>query len=240
MENPSHRSFYSDEAAEYEVTRYGSRYGQMFRLLQRKAVRKSLEPASNILDVATGTGQMLPVLSEFGECVVASDITPEMLLEARRNHVANDRILYLVGDATRLPYADGTFDIVASSRFLHLFNPSMQHDLISEMARVVRPGGKLVVDFYSADGRRIFWLPISLYRRLKKKRPENDFRVSIRQAKAMIEDAGLKVERLEGLGNFLLVPLLWLPYAAVESVASWAGMHAPWLSEQFLVSARKP
>lgn len=240
MEKPDHRSFYSDEAAEYEVTRYGSRYGQMFRTLQRMAVRRSLEPAGNILDVATGTGQMLPVLSDFGGYVVASDITPEMLFEARRNCGADDRILYLVGDATCLPYADGAFDIVASSRFLHLFDSSMQHDLVLEMARVVRPGGKLVVDFYSADARRFFWLPISLYRKLMKKRPENDFRVSIRQASAMIEDAGLKIERLEGLGNFFLAPLLWLPYAVVQSMATWLGMHVPWLSEQFLISARKP
>ena len=240
MEKNNHRSFYSDEAVEYERTRYGSRYGKLFRSLQRTAVRESLEPAETILDVATGTGQMLPVLAEFGKHVVASDVTPEMLREARSNHGTGGQITYMVGDATRLPYVDDSFDIVASSRFLHLFDPAMQRSLILEMARVVRPGGTLVVDFYNADARRIFWLPITVYRKLMRKRPENDFRVSIRQAQQMIRDAGFEVERLEGVGNFLLAPLLWLPLAAIESIARWLGTHIPWMSEQFLISARKP
>lgn len=239
MEKSSHRSFYSDEASDYESTRYGSRYGKIFRALQRKAVSESLVPVENILDVATGTGQMLPVLSGFAKYVVASDLTPEMLREAKRNHGEDGRILYMVGDAARLPYADGAFDVVASSRFLHLFNASMQRDLILEMARVLRPGGKLIVDFYSADARRIFWPPIAIYRMLMRKRPENDYRVSIREARTMMNMAGLKVERLKGLGNFLMVPFLWLPFSVVESIGIWLGTHVPWLSEQFLISASK-
>lgn len=240
MERNDHAAFYSGEASGYEATRYGSRYGRMFRLIQRAAIRRSLVPAERILDVATGTGQMLPVLSAFGSCVVASDLTPAMLREARRAYADDARIVYAVGDAGRLPYRDGAFDIVASSRFLHLFDPATQERLVAEMARVLRPGGTLIVDFYNSDARRIFLLPIAIYRKLLRKRPENDHRVSIREAERMIAAAGLQVEKVEGLGNFLLAPIAWLNLSVLCSLAEWLGAQVPRMSEQFLVSARKP
>lgn len=239
MGNNSQSAFYSGEATDYEATRYGSRYGKLFRLVQRAALRRSLAPVSNILDVATGTGQMLPVLSSFAVRVVASDLTPAMLLEAKRNCAGDERIFYAVGDAMRLPYADGAFDIVASSRFLHLFEPATQRLLVAEMARVLRPGGILVVDFYGLDARRIFSVPVLIYRTLLRKRPENDYRVTIREALEMIGAAGLRVERVDGLGNFLLVLLLWLRLPVLCSLAAWLGARLPKLSEQFMVSSRK-
>lgn len=239
MKKNSQAEFYSGEASAYEATRYGSRYGRMFRLVQRAAIRRSLVPADRILDVATGTGQMLPVLSEFGSSVVASDLTPAMLKEARRIFADDERIAYSVGDACRLPYRDGAFDIVASSRFLHLFDQSTQAALISEMARVLRPGGTLIVDFYSSDARRIFALPVAIYRVLLRKRPENDYRVSICEARDMIAAAGLSVERVDGLGNFILAPIAWLNLSAICSLAEWLGCIFPRMSEQFLVTAKK-
>lgn len=233
------RIFYTNEAASYEITRYGSRYGRLFRILQRSAVHRSLEGAKRILDVATGTGQMLPVLARTAEFVVASDLTPAMLYEAR-NLTEGDHIVYCVGNAAILPYRDGSFDIVASSRFLHLFELEIQGVLIKEMVRVLRPGGSLLVDFYSADARETFRLPIAVYRRLFRKRPENDHRVSLLEAREMLEKVGLKVRYVQGLGNFLLIPLLWLPLNWLVRVAEWLCCRWPQLSEQFLVVAHKP
>lgn len=239
MKKNDQAEFYSSEAPAYEATRYGSRYGRMFRLVQRAAIRRSLVPAARILDVATGTGQMLPVLSEFGSSVVATDLTPAMLKEARRIFSDDERIGYAVGDACRLPYRDGAFDIVASSRFLHLFDQATQAALIAEMARVLRPGGTLIVDFYSSDARRIFSLPVAIYRMVLQKRPENDYRVSIREAREMMAAAGLSVKRVNGLGNFLLAPIVWLNLSTICSLAEWLGCVFPRMSEQFLVVATK-
>lgn len=240
MEKNNQVAFYSGEAAGYEATRYGSRYGRMFRQVQRAAIRRSLMPVDRILDVATGTGQMLPVLSAFGSCVVASDLTPAMLKEARKEFSDDVRIVYAVGDAGRLPYRDDAFDVVASSRFLHLFDHATQAALVAEMARVLRPGGTLVVDFYNSDARRIFFLPIAIYRKLLRKRPENDHRVSIREAQEIIIAAGLRVERVEGIGNFLLAPIAWLNFSVLCALAEWLGASFPRMSEQFLIAARKP
>ena len=237
-----HRGFYSEEAAGYETKRYGSRYGRLFRMLQRAAVARGLlrsQRPEYVLDVATGTGQMLAVLASPGVMVVASDLTTAMLAEARVAYAKSTAIQYCVADATRLPYADGKFDVVASSRFLHLFDMRTQQSLLLEMARVLKPGGILIVDFYSADARRFFSLPVRLYRTLLQKRPENDYRVSITAARAMLETAKLRVIGVEGIGNFLLVPLLWLPLPTLTRLATWLGRRHPRLSEQFLVVARK-
>lgn len=239
MTEIDHRAFYASEAANYEATRYGSRYGRMFRSIHRSAVAGSLQKAHKALDVATGTGQMLPVLASAAERVVASDLTPAMLREAQQGSAPQGRINFCVGDATRLPYRDGAFDLVTSSRFLHLFEPAVQSGLVGEMARVLCSGGTLVVDFYSADARRMFGRPIALYRKLLRKRPENDFRVSIRDAREMMRASGLRITRIQGLGNFMLVPLLWLPLAWLTPLALWLGRSFPRLSEQFLVVARK-
>ncbi len=243
MASPDYQDFYTDEAAGYEAKRYGSRYGRLFRRWQRDAVDRALAGTPRnieILDVASGTGQMLPSLAAVGDVVVASDLTAAMLNVARANCEKFPSISYCVADAGRLPYAEGTFDVVASSRFLHLFEPGRQLMLIVEMAKVLSPGGTLIVDFYSADGRRFFAPLIGIYRALLRKRPENDHRVSVRAAREMIESAGLHVSRVEGLGNFLLVPFLWLPESLLVRASHWLGRDLAFMSEQFIVVSRKP
>lgn len=241
MKDIDQREFYTCEAAGYEAKRYGSRYGNLFRQVQREAVVRGLARSvrhARVLDVASGTGQMLPVLAT-ADFVVACDLTPAMLYVARKQNEFSS-IAYCIANARNLPYADDTFDCAASSRFLHLFESSQQQQLIAEMARVVAPGGSVIVDFYSADGRRIFAPAFWLYRILLRQRPENDFRVSMATACRMIEACGLHVEHLEGIGNFLLVPFLWLPRSWLFRCMRWCGTAFPVLSEQFMIVARKP
>lgn len=243
MTETEYREFYTSEAQAYEATRYGSRYGRLFRVLQHASVARALAGLDRprvILDVATGTGQMLPVLAKSGALVVASDLTPAMLAQARALLSAEQGIRYCVGDAMRLPYPDASFDVVASSRFLHLFEPDMQRSLLAEMVRVLRPGGTLLVDFYSADGRRLFGWPIAFYRALLRKRPENDHRVKVLDGRNMVENTGARVVRVEGLGNFMLVFMLWLPLSWQLRVGRWLGRRCVKISEQFMVVARKP
>lgn len=242
MGNVDYQQFYSEEASRYESTRYGSPYGRLFRLLQRRALKDALATAGEpkrILDVATGTGQMLPVFRDTGAMVVASDLTAAMLAEARRG-IGDDGIGYCVGDAFALPYADGQFDVVASSRFLHLFDLASQQLLLKEMARMLKPGGLLIVDFYSVHGRRWVWLPMAVYRLLLRKRPENDVRATLGQASGMIVACGLQPLRTQGLGNFLLALLPWLPIEWRCRWGEWLGRRFVRMSEQFLVVSRAP
>jgi ubiquinone/menaquinone biosynthesis C-methylase UbiE len=237
------RDFYTGEAASYETVRYGSKYGRLFRTIHRNAIVRILSSRQgwkNALDVASGTGQLLPPLLAVTDLVVASDLTPAMLKVSRSNNVLQSKLAFCVADATRLPYNSASFEIVASARFLHLFEPDRQTALIGEMARVLASDGLLIVDFYSLTSRRIFGPLIWAYRTLLRKRPENDHRVSGVMARRMVEAAGLKVVEVRGVGNFLLAPLSWLPQKWLLAVAFALSGRFAALSEQFIVVASKP
>lgn len=236
------RDFYTDEATSYENVRYGSRYGCLFRTIHREAVEEILAtrlPWPRALDVASGTGQLLPPLLASSTSLVACDLTPAMLKVSRTKYVAHEQLEFCVADAGCLPYREATFDVVASARFLHLFDVSRQGALVAEMGRVLCPGGILIVDFYSATSRRIFQPAIWMYRKLLRKRPENDHRVDVPTAMQMLADAGLTVSEVRGVGNFLLVPLLWLPQRWLVALARGLSRRMPALSEQFIVVATR-
>ncbi|MGE5283366.1 MAG: class I SAM-dependent methyltransferase [Actinomycetota bacterium] len=103
----------------------------------------ALDPGHRILDVATGGGHTAVALA--GRCgqVVASDLTPSMLLEARvlasERRVGN--IVFAAADAEALPFRDAAFDRVTSRIAPHHF-PDIRTAL-AEMARVTRPGGRI-------------------------------------------------------------------------------------------------
>jgi|SRR5579884_3386666 len=98
-----------------------------------------------VLDVATGGGHTAFALAPYAAEVVALDITPEMLRvaqeEASRRHLSNIR--FLEGNALSLPCADASFDLVACRHAAHHF-PDI-HRGVREWARVLKPGGKLVL-----------------------------------------------------------------------------------------------
>lgn len=104
--------------------------------------------ALRILDVGCGTGAMAVAAVERWPSVVVDgvDASEGMLAMARREldgHPASvrDRVRYTHGYADRLPFGDGTFDVVLSAFVLQLV-PSRPRAL-REMRRVLRPGGRL-------------------------------------------------------------------------------------------------
>lgn len=88
-----------------------------------------------VLDIPAGTGEYLGFLRDP---VVGVDLAPGMLARARRRHPATPLVR---GDAFRLPFPDGAVGGVFTALGLHLF-PSPR-DAVAEMARVLRPGGRL-------------------------------------------------------------------------------------------------
>ncbi|MFV1960132.1 MAG: bifunctional demethylmenaquinone methyltransferase/2-methoxy-6-polyprenyl-1,4-benzoquinol methylase UbiE [Planctomycetota bacterium] len=113
------------------------------RAWRRRAVDLlALEGAERVLDVCTGTGDLAVALLEGGAGrVEGCDFAPAMIDLARKK--AGDRVRFRVADALALPYGDGAFDVVTVAFGVRNF-----HDLdrgLGEMARVVRPGGRLLV-----------------------------------------------------------------------------------------------
>lgn len=106
-------------------------------------VRTFVQPRGDerALDVGAGAGALALALAPLVREVVATDIVPELLEEARRRAPANMTVLE--ADATALPFPDDSFDLVGTLRtFHHIERPEL---VIAEIARVTRPGGTVVV-----------------------------------------------------------------------------------------------
>ena len=113
-----------------------------------KAVKQSsAQEGMSVLDCATGTGDLAIAFKKaVGEkgTVVGTDFSSEMLLKApQKSRKKGMNITWEVADAMDLPYDDDRFDI--SSIAFGIRNVDEPETALSEMARVVRPGGKVVV-----------------------------------------------------------------------------------------------
>jgi ubiquinone/menaquinone biosynthesis C-methylase UbiE len=94
-----------------------------------------------VLDVGTGAGALALAVAPHAKEVVGIDLVPELLEEARKRAPGNAQ--FLDGDAVELPFGPSTFDVVMTARTLHhTQRPEM---VLSEMTRVLRPGGLMLV-----------------------------------------------------------------------------------------------
>ncbi len=113
--------------------------------------RMDLAPGQDVLDVATGTGNVAIRAAAAGAQVVGLDITPELFATARRRAEEQDvTVDWLEGDAEQLPFEDESFDRVLST-FGVQFAP--RHEIVAEeLARVCRPGGRIGLVNWTPQG----------------------------------------------------------------------------------------
>ena len=141
------RQMFSSIATRYDVTNEVLSFG-IHRLWRRSAVRLSgAKPGDSVLDCATGTGDLaLAFKHKVGASgrVVGTDFCPEMLQSApAKAQKEGLQVEFQVADAMALPFADATFE-VASIAF-GIRNVDDPVKCLKEMARVVKPGGRVVV-----------------------------------------------------------------------------------------------
>ncbi|NNC64000.1 MAG: metalloregulator ArsR/SmtB family transcription factor [Gammaproteobacteria bacterium] len=105
-----------------------------------------------LLDIGTGTGTMLHVLAPFAEHVVAVDHSRDMRLVARTSALADGLVNCTVqdGDMYALDFADDTFDTITMDRVLGVAGHACE--AVAEAARVLRPGGHLLIVETSLSG----------------------------------------------------------------------------------------
>lgn len=115
-------------------------------LLWRAATVRAVAPVQGerILDIAAGTGTSSAALQKNGARVVAVDFSPGMIAEGRRKH---PNIEFIEADAEKLPFGDNEFDAVTISFGLRNINDPRA--ALSEMYRVLKPGGRLVICEFS-------------------------------------------------------------------------------------------
>ena len=113
--------------------------------------RLGLEPGARVLDIACGTGNVTIPLARRGARAAGLDMMPHLLEEARARAAREGLpIRFDEGFAETLPYPDGSFDVVVSM-FGIMFSP-LPATVVSEMARVLRPGGRLALANWTASG----------------------------------------------------------------------------------------
>jgi ubiquinone/menaquinone biosynthesis C-methylase UbiE/predicted enzyme related to lactoylglutathione lyase len=114
--------------------------------LQRLVELAAPEPGDSALDISTGGGHTALALAPNVGHMVASDLTPRMLAAARTfigaRGIAN--VDFVVADAERLPFLDTTFTLVTARIAPHHYADIRA--AVKEMARVLAPGGRLVLE----------------------------------------------------------------------------------------------
>jgi SAM-dependent methyltransferase len=113
--------------------------------------RAGIGPGSRVLDLAAGTGKLTRLLSATGADVVAVEPVAAMRAEL---DAAQPGVEALDGTAEAIPLPDASVDAVTVAQAFHWFDPSAA---LAEIARVLRPGGTLVLVWNTRD-RSVDWV----------------------------------------------------------------------------------
>ena len=114
--------------------------------LERLVTWSQLTDEARVLDVACGPGIVTAALAPHARAVIGIDLTPAMIARGTEIVTAQGahNVIFILGDAARLPFFDSSFDRVISRRSFHHFpDPAA---ILSEMARACAPGGGIVIE----------------------------------------------------------------------------------------------
>jgi len=144
-------------------------FGQDPRWRRAMVAQVRARPQDRVLDVATGTGMVAAALvRRYGCTVVGLDQSPDMLAGARarlaRDPALAERVTLVDGEAERLPFADGAFDHLTFTYLLrYVDDPAAT---LRELARVVRPGGRIASLEFGVPGVPLWRVPWRAYTRV--------------------------------------------------------------------------
>lgn len=142
------------DVSDHPVARQYDRWASVYDRLWRHYIDRtlpvletwaSLQPGERVLDVGCGTGAFEERVVAAGGSheLVGVDLSPNMLRQAQAKLAAHPQVTFQQADVHALPFDDDRFDVVVSASTFHYFDKP-EHALI-EMARVLRPGGRLVI-----------------------------------------------------------------------------------------------
>jgi ubiquinone/menaquinone biosynthesis C-methylase UbiE len=187
-----------------------------------------------VLDVGCGDGLLAAEFASHGADATGIDAEPMMLALAQsRANAAAISMRFIDGRAERLPFADEMFDRVTASALLCLVPDRAQ--VLSEMARVLRPGGRLVLGDLGAHS---LWAVI---RRIRGMFGAQTWRSAhfhtAGELKELAIAAGLTP--LEARGCVFFPPVGWIA-ALMSPLDHWIGRHTTFGAAFIVLAAEKP
>jgi ubiquinone/menaquinone biosynthesis C-methylase UbiE len=167
--------------------------------LERLIALAQPQPNWRVMDIATGGGHTALKAAPHVEWVVAADLTPRML-QAARTFIQGQEVYnvdFSAADAENLPFAAGVFDLVTCRIAPHHFPDCYR--FVVECARVLKPGGLLVVEdnLVPEDDRAARY--VDAFERLRD--PSHHRLYADYEWQGMFLDAGLSVEQVEHVEN---------------------------------------
>jgi SAM-dependent methyltransferase len=153
-----------------------------------------------VLDVGTGAAAVPVALAPLVRSVVGLDPVPELLEHARRRAEGLDNVDLVEGDATKLPFEPGEFDVGTCVRVLHhVRRPEL---VVAELTRVVRLGGRVLVVDQVAPGDPLVAIEVDRFERARdpshqRLLPDNDIRFVLEMNGLIVERAEVQAERRE-------------------------------------------
>jgi ubiquinone/menaquinone biosynthesis C-methylase UbiE len=189
------RAYYDDFSTGYERER-GVGYHRMIDDLEMQVLEPFIE-GRDVLEVGCGTGLILGRIAPRATSAWGIDLSPGMLAAAQQRGLN-----VVLSSATELPFADESFDLVCSFKVLaHV--PDIRAAL-SEIARVTRPGGLMVLEFYNPWSLRYLAKRIAGPQPISDGRTEADVftRWDSPRAIAALLPHGVEVESFRGVRVF--------------------------------------
>jgi len=150
-----------------------------------------VQPRGNerVVDVGTGAGALALALAPHVVEVVGVDVEPELLTRARERAPAN--ATFEEADATRLLFPDASFDLAGTLRTLHhVHRPEL---VVAELARVTRPGGRILVVDQLAPPDPLAALAVDRFERLRD--PDHQRLLSDQDLRHLFEANSLVLQR---------------------------------------------
>lgn len=139
--------YYRQEAGNYDEKRFSCKCNMLYDQIAKEIVYGYLKDSRLVLDAGTGTGRFAIYLAQRGINVVAMDSSKEMVEIARekaQREGCQHKIRFIVSDIENLPFEDESFDGFCSITVLIHF--AYRGCAVSELSRVLKPGGIAVLD----------------------------------------------------------------------------------------------
>ena len=145
--NEAVKVYYDNLAEDYDENRFSNSYGKFIHRQELAFLKQNITEDATCLNLGCGTGRFM----EF--CSHGYDISENMVKEAKTKYPNKN---FKKGCASSTPYDNNTFDTIICLHVIMHLSKSETESLIQEAFRILKPGGKLIIDHPSFKRRRIF------------------------------------------------------------------------------------